>query len=363
MDDDINDCLCVFKGALDAVLSLQILQDLFYYGSHDGAIRSFNLKNGRRIQVLKGHTSWVNELTSPVVNEPHHLPDSKPFNTLYSCSRDGTIKIWDIQNAECLVTLSGHEGPVNSIDVVYEKGLLASGSHDGTTILWDLKTNTVLRAYSGHTSAVSSVKLRGPLLFSASWDHFVKIVNIETNKVVNIITPCNSPIRCLDLPPFPQPDDETTAPLDDWNPPVFVGCNDGLIYIMDLQTGKVTQTLKAHTEAVRCIRVNPTNPNMLFSGSDDTNFFQWDLEMKGVVHAYGGHTDAIRSICLTPDSGLFTGSFDHLVREWDLVSVNQRIESKRAMQAQILAEQEEEERRKAEARAAKKKKKGGKKKK
>lgn len=38
----LKDCLCVFAGAIEAVQSLCVVQNLFYYGSHDGNIRSFD---------------------------------------------------------------------------------------------------------------------------------------------------------------------------------------------------------------------------------------------------------------------------------------------------------------------------------
>ena len=139
--EPINDCLCVFTGALEAVLSLQTHADNFYYGSHDGPIRSFNLKTGKRTQVLRGHTSWVNMIrrSCPNPSDPNSL-------ILYSCSRDGDIKSWNVEDASCIRTFQGHMCPVSCLDVTADNKILASGAHDGNVILWNTSVSAIKTA-------------------------------------------------------------------------------------------------------------------------------------------------------------------------------------------------------------------------
>ena len=54
----------------------------------------WNLSEGTCIRTLVGHTSIVNSIRENSQN-----------NTLMSCSKDGTIKTWDLKTGECLDTI------------------------------------------------------------------------------------------------------------------------------------------------------------------------------------------------------------------------------------------------------------------
>jgi WD40 repeat protein len=215
-----NDCVCVFTGALEAVLSLQTHQDVFYYGSHDGPVRSFNLKNGRRTQVLRGHTSWVNDII---------MGDN---NLLYSCSRDGDVRCWDLDNdGECVKLLSSPQIPskndanapripINCIGIHNQGQILASGGSDGNVLLWNINTESIQKLYSGHAASISSVKFRGNHLYSSSWDSFTKVVDIETDAVISVIKASNTPVKSLSL----SKEEKNILVL---------GCGNGIIYVYD----------------------------------------------------------------------------------------------------------------------------------
>ncbi|NJN98403.1 MAG: hypothetical protein HC875_32080 [Anaerolineales bacterium] len=57
---------------------------------------------------------------------------------LASGSRDGTIKLWSVNDGALLHTLQGHTGWVKSLDFSPNGELLASGSEDGTVRLWGI---------------------------------------------------------------------------------------------------------------------------------------------------------------------------------------------------------------------------------
>ena len=56
-----------------------------------------------------------------------------------SGSRDGTVKIWEIQTNKCLSTLQGHTSDVNSVSFSSDGGHVASASNDKSVVIWTNK--------------------------------------------------------------------------------------------------------------------------------------------------------------------------------------------------------------------------------
>jgi hypothetical protein len=83
--------------------------------------------------------------------------------------------------------------------------------------------------------------------------------------------------------------------------------------------------------------------DFVFSGSDDTYCIQWDLRDSGkVVHIYSGHQDAVRCMSISEEGDVYTGSFDHSVRRWDMNGVMKLIDEENKLNEQIkLLEQQQ----------------------
>lgn len=106
-------------------------------------------------------------------------PDSR---TLATCSRDRTVRLWQIDlhtlpaPAGCRV-LRGHSDEVFAIAFHPEATRLATGGHDGAVWLWDLARGEELVRLPGHKGFVWSLALSpdGATLASGGADATVRL--------------------------------------------------------------------------------------------------------------------------------------------------------------------------------------------
>ena len=138
-----------FSGHSDAVNSVAISPDAqtLVSGSNDKTIKVWNLKTGKEIHTLTGHSSAVYNLNNKQVS--HFLtghsgavysvaisPDGK---TLISGSSDEKIKVWNLSTGQELCTLTGHSDNVNTVAFSSDGQLLVTGSNDSTIKVWRIQ--------------------------------------------------------------------------------------------------------------------------------------------------------------------------------------------------------------------------------
>ena len=311
-----KDCICVITGALKSVITLQTKGSEFFYGSYDGAVRSFDLKSGKRTHVFRGHNSVVSQVVMDNNN-----------GTMYSASHDGDIRVWKLgarEPDECLRVLTTppmteepkskvNDNPINCLAISTERNILVTDRLDGTLLLWSTQTGELLKAYSGHASALTCVLIQDNYLFSGSRDSFVKVVDLDTDQIVAVMKPSNSQVKSLCVS----------------GNRVFIGCGNGNIYLYDLRMpSQVERLFRAHTEPVLCLAIYEDH---LLSGSDDTMMLLWSISDAKVLHVFTGHTDAVSCICITAENEVYTGSYDCSIRKWAVSGVLQNLENERIL--------------------------------
>ena len=83
-----------------------------------------------------------------------------------------------------LLILSGHNGPVNSLDFSPDGTLIATGSSDGTADIWDATTGQVLQTLTEHKYLVLSVVFSpdSKRLLSGGGDNNARLWNTQTGE-------------------------------------------------------------------------------------------------------------------------------------------------------------------------------------
>ncbi|KAJ7339489.1 WD REPEATS REGION domain-containing protein [Desmophyllum pertusum] len=114
-------------------------------GSKDKSVVLFDWKQGIPLHRWTGHTRDVTKVK--------HLG-----STIYSSSRDKTIKAWQAHKNDPLLTFEGHRLVVTAIDLNDEGTLLFSGSRDNCVRLWDTTRKTSVSETEVSRNLVSCAK-------------------------------------------------------------------------------------------------------------------------------------------------------------------------------------------------------------
>ena len=104
----------------------------------------------------------------------HFLPGQRAI----SASLDKTLKIWRVEDGECLATLEGHKGPVQAVAVLPGGDRIVSASCDKTLKVWRVADGACELTMEGHEYWVNAVMIlpRHRAIVSASDDCSIRFV-------------------------------------------------------------------------------------------------------------------------------------------------------------------------------------------
>jgi len=102
-------------------------------GLQDGKVEIYNIQDGELAMTLTGHTQ--------VVNQAVFSPDGKIIAT---GSNDNTIRLWNAQTGKLIRILEGHQGRVNRMAFSPDSTWLVSGADDNTLRRWNIADGELL---------------------------------------------------------------------------------------------------------------------------------------------------------------------------------------------------------------------------
>uniref|UniRef100_A0A8C4Q6B2 Katanin regulatory subunit B1 n=1 Tax=Eptatretus burgeri TaxID=7764 RepID=A0A8C4Q6B2_EPTBU len=215
-------------------------------------------------------------------------------------------KSWKLQD------ISAHTGEVTCLALGHNSGhVMVTGGDDQRVNLWALGKPNCIMSLTGHTSPVESVRFKDSeeLVMAGSQSGSLKIWNLEAAKLVRTLTGHQVGVRGLDFHPYGEY--------------VASGSLDKTIKIWDLRRKGCIMTYKGHADCVNCVRFSPDGRWIASAGGDGSARI-WDLAAGKLLHNFTNHTDAINTVEFHPSEYLLaTGSADRTVRFWDLEKFTQ----------------------------------------
>ncbi|KAJ6377113.1 hypothetical protein OIU76_026142 [Salix suchowensis] len=142
--------LCGHTSPVESV-AFDTSEVLVLAGASMGAIKLWDLEEAKMVRTLTGHRS---SCTAVEFHPFDLLPDGR---WVVSGGCDNVVKVWDLTAGKLLHDFKFHEGHVRSIDFHPLEFLLATGSADRTVKFWDLETFELIGSTTPEATGVRSI--------------------------------------------------------------------------------------------------------------------------------------------------------------------------------------------------------------
>jgi WD40 repeat protein len=159
-----------------------------YSVSADGTARRWSLTTGECLTVYENKHRGQIESVAVTVGPDPTLGETTTTDTtstpirewLWTAGTDGTIRCWDVDTANCILTLTGHETSIYDLHVSTIDGYggdLWTASADKSVRRWDLETCSE-DANIEHPQSVRSVHVVGPYVATGCRDEDVRLFDV-----------------------------------------------------------------------------------------------------------------------------------------------------------------------------------------
>nr|XP_042901313.1 NACHT domain- and WD repeat-containing protein 1-like [Parasteatoda tepidariorum] len=360
-----DNCRCVVgckdgKVHLFDIHSAKLLQTL---SGHSDPVTSIQAQDNDRFLITCGgnkivvwnffckRTEMFSTKSRSRKEEKHQEPVtciavSRDGSLAVSGSKDRIVKVWQLNSGDLHASLKGHTGTITCV-AFSPNGLFAvSGSEDATLKVWGLTLSLIVSTFQEHQSKIIAVAVTSDsrrILSVDSQNHHrlwqadngtqlilcsksSQNISVHANIVFAMSTKNDNCVRywsVLDMESERMITVGNTEVINFFSvsydcQSIVTGSHDKSLKVFEVGTGKLTQVLVGHQDAVTCATFAPLNPSLVVSGSVDCNLIVWDVTLGEVNFTLRGHTETVTGVKLTLDGSLaISASDDNTLGIWN----------------------------------------------
>uniref|UniRef100_A0A7I4BYF2 Uncharacterized protein n=1 Tax=Physcomitrium patens TaxID=3218 RepID=A0A7I4BYF2_PHYPA len=241
------------------------------------------------------HCSGINSVTVP-----NGFKGDNEGEYLFSASRDGTLKRWELggdeavcgatfeshvdwtwkpfSDGECTRTFREHPDYVTSLAAARHNNTVASGGLSREVFIWDLEA-----------AVVPVARAQNDANEDGNFEHDRAIAS---NNHVAAASVQKSSLGYAPLPAKGHKESVYALSMNGMGTILVSGGTEKVVRVWDPRTGSKQMKLKGHTDNVRALLLDPTGR-------------LWDLGQQRCIHSYAVHIDSVWALASTP-------SFSHV---------------------------------------------------
>jgi WD40 repeat protein len=145
---------------------------LYLAGGDGGTLRLYEVKTGKQVKELAGHTHWMQDAV--------FTPDGKQ---VLSTSADRTVRFWDLASGKEVRKLPWPKEGYHSVDLTPDGKWAVSGGADGALRLWEVATGKGVRKFEGHTAlCTGTFSPDGKKVLTSSHDKTMRLWDVASGK-------------------------------------------------------------------------------------------------------------------------------------------------------------------------------------
>lgn len=242
-------------------------------------MRIVDVRRGRVLRTLEGHTDWV------VLRGVAFSPDGE---TLASASLDGSIRLWNPETGAERGTLAGRGLRMQGLSWHPDGTQLASGSADNAEVLvWNVDSGEVTQSLRTGQGLVTSLtySLDGSILATGSINGTMRLHLLAKNQQLTLMGS--------------SPNSQSIAFASDTN---IVAVSDvGSVIMFDPTQEQATQVLEGLDGPAFSIAVSPDR-SLIAAGANNGKIVVWDAKDGQQRHTLTDLNDSILTLTFSSDS-------------------------------------------------------------
>jgi WD40 repeat protein/serine/threonine protein kinase len=228
----------------------------------DNTIRVWDLDGAETLLELEGHETRICDIAGEPLGR-----------WLLSADHDGAVRLWDADTGACRHQLSGHLGGVSSCALHPDGRRAATGGDDGTLLIWSLFSGRSIGGLEGHTAAVHHLtwSAEGRYLVSTG-DDASRVWELPSGRCLRTIELEGATPTCSAM----SPDSRFAA----------IGESGGAVSLWQLRDRLRLRVFEGHTGSVTAVSFTRDGRRLISSGEDGTLrvwYLEWQPEARTIV--------------------------------------------------------------------------------